>query len=144
MAKQTWALPSILSSHALIRFMERGLGVDLAPYRSADPARPRENEYEFLARIRREGLDVDKVVDRMLSPSVRAAIDAGARLVRIEGVNFVVRGRRIVTVLEPDYGAQGYRKNKTYNRYQERNADEQRRRPKSSRRREIEEAVHEG
>jgi hypothetical protein len=61
--------PSV-SDHALLRFIGRVLGVDLDALRA-----------------------------RILTPTVAAAIKAGARAVTVEGTRFVVKGGVIVTIL---------------------------------------------
>lgn len=65
------ALEPRVSDHALLRFIERALGVD-----------------------------IDAVRDRIMSPVVRDALSAGATAVTVEGIRFVARDGVIVTAVE--------------------------------------------
>lgn len=60
-----------ISDHAVLRFMERGMG-----------------------------FDIDALRRRLLNDTVKAAMKAGAKTVTVEGVRLVVQGNVITTVLD--------------------------------------------
>lgn len=62
---------------------------------------PRISEHALLRYIERaHGVDMTLLREHILSPRVVDAIRRGARSVRIDGVKFVIRNFKIVTVLE--------------------------------------------
>jgi len=62
-----------ISDHALLRYVERVLEID-----------------------------VEKLRNHLLSKEIRCAIEAGAKSVTIDGIKFIVQGKTIVTMIAPE------------------------------------------
>ena len=69
--KETSTKPLAVSDHAVLRFMERAMGFDIKAVR-----------------------------ERILSPVVREALEAGATRVKSEGFDYVLDKRIVVTVID--------------------------------------------
>lgn len=65
------AIEPRISDHAVLRFVERALGID-----------------------------VDAIRDRILTPTIRDAVSAGATAVTIEGIKFLIKDGVIVTTID--------------------------------------------
>ena len=71
MTNDTPPILPVVSNHAILRFLERVYGVD-----------------------------VESVRKRILTPTVAAAVKAGARRIKVEGMTFVIENGVIVTAWE--------------------------------------------
>lgn len=65
------------------------------------PAAPRVSDHALLRFIERVmGIDVDAIRDRILSDNIVSAIKAGATAVTVDSVRMVVKDNVVVTVIE--------------------------------------------
>lgn len=92
----------LVTSHALVRWLERAEGRDLAPMRRAfERARWHEpNDAELVAFLADyTGERIDTIRGRILTANVRRAIALGANRVRRGRVWIVIEGGCVVTIL---------------------------------------------
>jgi carbonic anhydrase len=92
-----------ISTHAVLRYVERVMGVDLDRVRAAmkttDPAAA-VADGAILAHLEKERkIVVEKVRELMMTPLVMAAIRGGATRVRSDGWWFIIEDKTVVTVV---------------------------------------------
>jgi hypothetical protein len=92
-----------ISTHAVLRYVERVMGIDLDQIRrdmkAADPAAVFADG-AVLAHMEKHGkIVVEKVRKHMMTPLVLAAIRSGATRVRSEGWWFIIEEKTVVTVV---------------------------------------------
>jgi hypothetical protein len=93
---------NVVSTHAVLRYIERGMGVDLASIRREMRAAGAQvfDDKALLAFIEvRDGISEDKIREQLTAPIVIAAINAGASRVTLSDCRLVIQDKRIVTVL---------------------------------------------
>ncbi len=93
-----------ISAHAVLRYIERVMGVDMgdvrAAMKAADPAAVVTSDGAILAYLEKHRKIVaERVRDHMMTPLVLAAIRGGARRVRNGGWWFVIEDKTVVTVV---------------------------------------------
>lgn len=99
----------LVTAHAVLRWIERVEGFDLAPWRAAaqragvDP----HDEGRFLGFLdQHAAIEIGEVSARILSPVVRIAIRSGATSVRSGRWRLIINSRRVVTVLAIEWDTQ--------------------------------------
>lgn len=90
-----------ITDHALLRYVERIMGVDVGAAREAMgrqllPETCDADVLGFLADYM--GIDVETVRDRMVTDGVRMACGCGAGGIRVSGVRYAIADGRVVTV----------------------------------------------
>lgn len=93
-----------ISAHAVLRYIERAMGVDMdevrAAIKAADPAAVVTSDGAILAYLEKHRkIAAERVRDHMMTPLVLAAIRGGAKRVRDGGWWFMIEGRTVVTVV---------------------------------------------
>ena len=93
-----------VTNHALLRYLERGCGLDVAQVRrdmrAADKDASMADSAVLVFIERERKIDMAKLRERMMTPLVAAAIHAGARSVRYGELWLVLQGGSVVTVLD--------------------------------------------
>ena len=93
----------MISAHAVLRYIERVMGVDLdevrAAMKAADPAATFADSAMLVYLENERKIVAAKVRDRMMTPLVLAAIRGGATRVRADGWWFIIEDRTVVTVV---------------------------------------------
>jgi hypothetical protein len=89
-----------ITDHAVVRWLERHDGIDLAGIRAALRAEGQfASDGAVLARLKRDrGISADSVRSRMATPTLDIAVRSGASGVRTQGVRMVIVGGHVVTV----------------------------------------------
>jgi hypothetical protein len=95
-----------LTAHAILRYLERVEGVDIGVIRDgairAGAVNPDQRQIWQFARDYM-GFDEEAIEARFLTPTVRAAIKAGAKKIRVKGAIFIVRDNAITTAISSSY-----------------------------------------
>lgn len=89
-----------ISDHAVVRWLERHDGLDLAPIRArlrANGQHPTDAAVLVMLKHARQ-IDADRVRRRMATPALEVAVRCGATAVRVDGVRVVIVDGRVVTV----------------------------------------------
>lgn len=103
MAKGTSTTPYV-SAHAVIRFIQRALRVEVDADLSAFPAL-----FAMQLHLYAASTSLEEVEAAILSPATAAAIRAGATRFRTEIGEIVVKNHSVVTILDP--GPASWRRN---------------------------------
>lgn len=102
---------AIISDHALLRYLQRVKGVDVAQYRRM--AHGGASDYHILQAIERvTGCDIEALRGRLLTPSVQAAVNIGAAGVVIGGARFKIKAGKVVTAFSQDFVRGASRQNR--------------------------------
>ena len=94
-----------VTDHAILRWMERVLLIDAqAAWREMGRTGAREQACGELTRYiaRRDGLDLVEINDDILSPTVRAGIDAGLAKIADGDILFAIREGAVCTLIVGD------------------------------------------
>lgn len=84
-----------MTYHAFVRYCERGVGMDLSPYRQA----PHTTDVSVVHAMIDEGIDIQKIAIGFMTPRFIAGMKAGATQIKVNGLIFKMDGGSIVTVL---------------------------------------------
>lgn len=96
-----------ITNHAVVRFLERHDGLDLARLREAFG----DNDGRILDWLERtENISAAGVRDRMMTDALATALGTGASAVRIGAVKLVIVSGRVVTVRMATWGVMNGRR----------------------------------
>lgn len=95
----------IITDHALLRYLERveGIDVEQARRQASSPKRP-ANDHEVIAWLSTYGQhDLQAMRDSLVTPQLKMAIQAGARVVNRGDYRYVIRSSVVVTIKTGDW-----------------------------------------